>query len=253
MIVDDHAHLFLYENVDEKIRENVERNVKYIIENSIDVESINIVIEESRKYDIIYYALGLYPEEIVKMNDDDIEKILEFIEENEDKKFLAIGEVGLDFSSVDEDKIRKQKIYFEKFLELADRLKKPVIIHSRKAEKDVLDILTSYNNKRVLHTFWKPSLVDKAIEINCYLSIPTIVYRDPGFQKIVEDVPLELILTETDSPYLDPIEKGKAVNNSWKIIYSLEKISEIKDIDKKELEEIIFNNFVKVYNINNDE
>jgi TatD DNase family protein len=253
MIVDDHAHLFLYENVDEKIRENVERNVKYIIENSIDVESINIVIEESRKYDIIYYALGLYPEEIVKMNDDDIEKIFEFIEENEDKKFLAIGEVGLDFSSVDEDKIRKQKTYFEKFLELADRLKKPVIIHSRKAEKDVLDILTSYNNKRVLHTFWKPSLVDKAIEINCYLSIPTIVYRDPGFQKIVEDVPLEFILTETDSPYLDPIEKGKAVNNSWKIIYSLEKISEIKDIDKKELEEIIFNNFVKVYNINNDE
>jgi len=253
MIADDHAHLFLYENVDEKIRENVERNVKYVIENSIDIESINIVIEESRKYDIIYYALGLYPEEIVKMNDNDIEKILEFIEENDDKKFLAIGEVGLDFSNVDEDKIRKQKIYFEKFLELADRLKKPVIIHSRKAEKEVLDILTSYDNKRVLHAFWKPSLVDKAIEINCYLSIPTIVYRDPGFQKIVEDVPLEFILTETDSPYLDPIEKGKAVNNSWKIIYSLEKISEIKDIDKKELEEIIFNNFVKVYNINNDE
>jgi len=253
MIVDDHAHIFLYNNVDEKIKENVERNVKYIIENSIDVESINKVIRESRKYDIIYYALGLYPEEIVKMNDDDIEKILEFIEENEDKKFLAIGEVGLDFSNVDEDKIRKQKIYFEKFLELADRLKKPVIIHSRKAEKDVLDILTSYNNKRILHSFWKPSLVDKAIEINCYLSIPTIVYRDPGFQKIAEDVPLEFILTETDSPYLDPIEKGKAVNNSWKIIYSLEKVSEIKDIDKKELEEIIFNNFVRVYNINNDE
>ena len=253
MIVDDHAHLFLHNNVDKKIKENVERNVKYIIENSIDVESINIVIEESRKYDIIYYALGLYPEEIVKMDDDDIEKILKFIEENEDKKFLAIGEVGLDFSNVDEDKIRKQKIYFEKFLELADRLKKPVIIHSRKAEKEVLDILTSYNNKRVLHSFWKPSLVDKAIEINCYLSIPTIVYRDLGFQKIVEDVPLEFILTETDSPYLDPIEKGKAVNNSWKIIYSLEKISKIKDIDKKELEEIIFNNFVRVYNINNDE
>jgi len=81
----------------------------------------------------------------------------------------------------------------------------------------------------------------------------SIVYRDPGFQKIVKEIPLEFILTETDSPYLDPIEKGKAVNNSWKIIYSLEKISEIKDIDKKEVEEIIFNNFVKVYNINNDE
>ena len=253
MIVDDHAHLFLYNNLDEKIKENIERNVKYIIENSLDIESINKVIEESKKYDIIYYALGLYPEEIEKMNDKDIEKILEFIEENKDKKFLAIGEIGLDFSNVDEDKIRKQKIYFEKFLELADRLKKPVIIHARKAEKEVLDILTSYNNKKVLHTFWKPSLVDKAIEINCYLSIPTIVYRDPGFQKIVKEIPLEFILTETDSPYLDPIEKGKAVNNSWKIIYSLEKISEIKDIDRKEVEEIIFNNFVKVYNINNDE
>ncbi|WP_231434390.1 TatD family hydrolase [Candidatus Nanopusillus massiliensis] len=65
---------------------------------SLDIESINKVIEESKKYDIIYYALGLYPEEIEKMNDKDIEKILEFIEENKDKKFLAIGEIGLDFS-----------------------------------------------------------------------------------------------------------------------------------------------------------
>jgi len=210
-------------------------------------------LKNLKKYDIIYYALGLYPEEIEKMNDNDIEKIFKFIEENKDRKFLAIGEIGLDFSNVDEDKIKKQKIYFEKFLELADKLKKPVIIHTRKAEKDVLDILTSYNNKKVLHTFWKPSLIDRAIEINCYLSIPAIVYRDPGFQKIVKDVPLEFILTETDSPYLDPIEKGKAANNSWKIIYSLKTISEIKDIGEKELEEIIFNNFVKVYNINNDE
>ncbi|BFI73114.1 TatD family hydrolase [Nanoarchaeota archaeon] len=250
MIVDDHAHLFLYkEKSDEKIRENIEKGVKYIIENSTDKESINIVIEEAKKYDIIYYALGIYPEDVENMKEEELDKIIEFIENNKDKKFVAIGEVGLDYAhETNEDLIKKQKIYFEKFLELSEKLDKPIIIHARKAEQDVLDILTSYNNKRVLHTFWKPSLVNKAIDIGCYLSIPAIIYRDNGFQKIVKEAPIEFILTETDSPFLDPIEKG-INNNSWKIIYSLQKISEIKNMDIKEVEEIIFNNFKKLYNV----
>jgi TatD DNase family protein len=183
------------------------------------------------------------------MSDEEIEEVLEFIEKNNDKKFVAIGEVGLDYAHpTNDDLIKKQKYYFERFLELSEKLDKPAIIHTRKAEEDILEILTSYNNKKILHTFWKPSLANKAIDIGCYLSIPSIIYRDGGFQKIVKNVPLEFILTETDAPFLDPIEKGMN-NNSWKIIYSLQKIAEIKKMDIKEVEETIFNNFKKLFNI----
>ncbi|BBL45689.1 Tat-linked quality control protein TatD [Nanobdella aerobiophila] len=249
MIVDDHAHIFIY-NDNKKIEENIEKNVKYIIENATDIGSINQVIEESKRYDIIYYALGLYPEIIENMEEDQIEKILNFIENNKDKKFVAIGEVGLDYAhEINEELVKKQKIYFERFLEISEKIKKPIIIHARRAESDVLEMLSSYNTKKVLHSFWKPSLVNKAIDLGCYLSIPAIVYRDEGFQKILKEAPIELITTETDAPYLDPIEKRKLVNNSWKVVYSIKKISEIKNMDEKEVEDTIYNNFIKLYDI----
>ncbi|MGC9079166.1 MAG: TatD family hydrolase [Nanopusillaceae archaeon] len=252
MIVDDHAHLFMYgEKADQKISENIEKGVKYIIENATDLESFNLVINESKKYDIVYYALGLYPDVIDNLDDKKIEETLYFIENNKDKKFVAIGEIGIDFyHPLDEEKKKKEIFYFEKFLELAEKLKKPAIIHSRKAEKEVLEIIQSYNVVKVLHTFWKPALAKKAIDLGCYLSIPAIAYRDDGFKKIIRDAPLDLILTETDAPFLDPLREGE--NNSWKIIYELNTISEIKKIDIEEVKKIIFNNFIKVYNISDE-
>lgn len=241
-MIDNHAHLFMYQNPDEKIRENIGK-VKYIIENGLDEKTNKIVIEESKKYDIIYYALGYHPESI--RNLDEIEKEIEFISSIDDKKFLAIGEIGLDFS-INIDKNIQINV-FNMFLELAEKIKKPVIIHSRKAEDKVLEILETYDNIKILHSFWKPSLIKKAIEINCYISVPAFVYKDKGLQKIVDETPIELILTETDAPFLDPIEKRN--NNSWKIKYGIEKIAEIKNMSYEEVEDIIDKNFSSIYKL----
>lgn len=248
MIVDVHSHLFFYENIDNKIKENEEKNVIAIIENGLNKITNRIVIEESEKYEIVYFALGYHPTDIVKEKDEEILKEIDFIRKLNHNKFLAIGEIGLDFYYIKNEEDRKKEIkYFNEFLSLAEEINKPVIIHSREAEKEVLEILDSYNVKVILHSFWKPSLVEKAIEKNYYLSIPSFVYRDRGLQKIAEKLPLELILTETDAPFLDPIEKRN--NNSWKIIYGLEKIAEIKKVDIEELKRIILNNFKTVFNI----
>lgn len=248
MIIDNHSHLFFYENIEEKIKENKEKNVIAIIENGLNPETNRKVIEESKKYDIVYSALGYHPTDIVKDNEEKIEKGLEFIEKYKNNKFLAIGEVGLDFYEIDDENERKKEIeYFNKILDIAEKTKKPIIVHSRGAEKEILDILESYNGIKILHSFWKPSLIKRAIEINCYISIPAFIYKDKGLQKITYETPLDLLLTETDSPFLDPIEKRN--NNSWKIIYGLEKISEIKKIEIEELKRSIYNNFKKIYNL----
>lgn len=243
-MIDNHSHLYLSDNPDQKIKENIGK-LKYINENGLDTKSNRLVIEESKKYDFIYYSLGFHPEHLNNYKDDDIEKEIEFIKSiKDDKKFIGIGEIGLDYYMENFDKNRQIKV-FNMFLEVAEDLKKPTIIHTRKAEEDILNILESYNNIKILHSFWKPKLIKKAIDIGCYISIPAFVYKDQGLQKIAKEVPLELLLTETDAPFLDPIEKHN--NNSWKIEYGLKKIAEIKNIDAKELEEIIDKNFEKLY------
>jgi len=248
MIVDVHSHLFFYNDIDEKIKENKEKGVKIIIENGLDKDSNRKVIEEAKKYDIVYYALGYHPTDIVEESDDILEEELNFIEKNNDKKFLAIGEIGLDYYWIkDEGLIKKEKVWLEKFLELAEKLKKPVILHSRNAELDTIEISESFKCTKILHSFWNKKYLKKAIDSGFYISIPAFVYKDKHLQEIAKETPLELILTETDSPFLDPIEKRN--NNSWKIIYGLEKISQIKGLDVRDLINVVIKNFEKAFNI----
>ncbi|MEM0379585.1 MAG: TatD family hydrolase [Nanopusillaceae archaeon] len=248
MIIDVHSHLFMYKNLDEKINENIKKNVKLIIENGLNYETNKKIIEEIKKYNILYGALGFHPTDIVKYSEDIIENTLNFILKVDNEKFVAIGEIGLDFYWIKEQELIKKEIFwFEKFLEVAEKINKPVILHSRNAEKEVIDISTSYKCKKILHSFWKLELVNKAIDNNFYFSIPAFVYKDRYLQKIVEKIPTELIFTETDSPFLDPIEKRE--NNSWKIIFGLETISKIKNVDINELYAKIVDNLKKVFNI----
>lgn len=245
-IVDVHSHLFMYKD-DKKIEENIGK-VNYIIENGLEINTNKIVLEESKKFNFVKAALGFHPTEIVKNNEYDIEKGIEFIENEvkNNKEVVAIGEIGLDYYWIkDSDLIKKEKIYFEKLLEICEKYDKPAIIHSRNAEHEVIEILKSYKIKVILHSFWNLNELNNAIENNFYISIPAFVYRDKILRKIAEYTPIDLILTETDSPFLDPIEKRN--NNSWKIIYGIKTISEIKKIDIDELSEKIYDNFLDIF------
>ena len=248
LLVDAHAHLDhckFEKDLDEVIQRAKDNDVKAIINNGINPEKNRITLELAEKYDIVKAALGLYPIEALEMSEEDIDKELEFISKNKDK-IVALGEVGLDYHW-DKEKHDKQKKLFEKIIGLSEKLKKPLIVHSRNAEQDVLDMIESSNVKKVvLHCFGGSfDLTNKANDMNLFFSIPANVTRSNHFQKIVKEVNINKILTETDSPYLSP-EPGKR-NEPANIVKSVEKIAELKKMDVIEVANNIFMNYKDLF------
>lgn len=240
MIIDVHLHAdFLDEGKLKEIEEN--KKIKLVITNSVNIESCKKNLDLSKKYPKIKLALGLYPEKNLKESDFNFLK--DFVIKN---KPIALGEIGLDLYHYKEN-FEIQKEIFLKQLDLAKELYIPVIIHTRKAEKEVLDILENYPElKKILHCFsGNFKLVNKAKNLGCYFSIPTNIVKSEHFQKMVRDLPKEKILTETDSPYLSPFPNKK--NEPVFIFESIKKISEIWGVSEVEVEKQIERNFNIVF------
>jgi len=250
LLVDVHAHLDLKEfdsDLDEVINRAKTAGIKVIINNGLNPESNRKTLELSKKYEILKPALGLYPDDAIKLTQEQIRDEINFIKRNKDK-IIAIGEVGLDYKYCKEKKNQKfQKEIFLKIINLSKKINKPLIIHSRKAESDVIDMLENSDAKKaILHCFsGKLKLIKKAAELGYYFSVPTNVVRSSQFQKLVEIVDINQILTETDSPYLSPY-KGRR-NEPAFIIETIKKIAEIKNITINETANNIFMNYQKVF------
>ncbi len=243
MLVDVHCHLDLLEkekNIDKVIKNT--KDLAVIITQGTSPESNRKVLEYSKKYKIVKPALGLYPDKAVKLSDKEIDEEIKFIKK---QKPFAIGEVGLDNFRV--ENLERQKQVFKKFIKLSNELKIPIIVHSRKAEEETIQVLQENKAKKVLmHCFsGNKEQTDKALELGYYFSIPTSVVRSKTFRKLAKRVPLNRILTETDAPYLSPIE-GE-INEPSYIKYSIKKIAELKKVTPEELEKIIYMNFQKLF------
>jgi len=253
-MLDNHSHCFFYNNYKRCIENSIDKGVKYIVESGLNYETNPIVKKESEEYREVYFSAGFHPADVAKADSETIEKTLEQIGELcKDPKCLGIGEIGLDYYWIkDTNQIKKTKGVFRKLVELAMELNKPVIIHSRDAEEDCLKILSEYGIKVVLHSFmprknWKP-LLEFAIAKNYYISIPAFIVKNKRLKKIARDTPVELILTETDTPFLDP-ESNERKNEPWKVKYALEEISKIKKIPIEELDAQIESNFKQLYKL----
>ncbi|MEK9635093.1 MAG: TatD family hydrolase [Candidatus Woesearchaeota archaeon] len=249
MITDVHAH-FTYEdykeNIDQVIKLMKDKGVKKIISNGLSFEDNINVLSLSKKYNLIDAAFGLYPTEAGTISDEHLTKVLKQIKSNKDN-IVAIGEVGLDYhwTKIDSKK-KRQKEVLQKIIDLANKIKKPLIVHSRKAESDVLEIMKSAKVPVILHCFSGNSeLIDKAIEYDYYFSIPVILLKSKGFKKIVKKADLKRILTETDSPFLSI--DGK-INNSSNIQNTIDKIAEIKNIDSNTIVKQIYSNYKLLFN-----
>lgn len=247
MIVDVHCHLtdnYFKDKLDRIINNAKKNNVVSIISNGLNYEDNLDVLKLSKKYSIIKASLGLYPLDAIKLNDNELEKTFNQIKENKDN-IIAIGEVGMDFKYNKEYK--KQKDIFTEIIELGEKIKKPLIIHSREAEKEVIELLeTSKSKKFLLHSFTGNfKLVKKIFDNNYFISIPTNVVKAKHFQDIIRNFNFNQILTETDAPYLSPY-KDKMNEPSF-IKETIKKISEIKNLDKDEVEKIIFMNYQKFF------
>ena len=150
-MVDTHCHIYLeyYDDIPALINQIKEAGIEKIIVNGCDMKSNLEVLELVKKYDIVYGAIGFHPEELMSVNDESFV----FLEEHlNDPKIVAVGEIGLDYHYEDISK-DKQKMIFKKQLEIANKIKKPVIVHSRDAIQDTYDMMSKYDLKGVLHCY----------------------------------------------------------------------------------------------------
>ncbi len=247
MLVDVHAHLDFkeFEEDLDKVIENAEKSgVSHIITSGVNHEANKKALEIAKKYKIVHASLGLYPLDILDLAKEELNKAIEFIEKNKNK-FIAIGEVGLDFVSREREK--EQKENFLGIIDLVEKLKKPILVHSRKAEKECIEILESSRIKKViLHCFSGGMKLVKQAEDNGWnFSVPTNIIYSNHFQTLVERVSINNLLTETDAPFLSPI-KGER-NEPKNVAVSVKKISEIKKLDESETQKVILNNFQKIF------
>ncbi len=259
MIVDVHAHLTFDQfkkDLDQVIERAKKAGVISIICSGVDPKTNREVLELSKKYEIIKASLGIYPLDAVGLGhyDDvprenrefDVDSELEFIKKNKDK-IIAIGEIGLDKSPKEDCKLKEQGEVFWKCIKLAEQIKKPIVVHTRKAEKECIDILENSKLKNVvLHCFTgNLKLVKRAEDLGFYFSIPAIITRLKHFQEVVKIVSSKQILTETDAPYLSPFKDQR--NEPSYIKETIKIISKIKNITEDEVEKIIFSNYQKIF------
>ena len=246
VFVDVHAHLQdkRFKDISSVIGRAAENGIGIIISNGLDKESNLEVLELSKKFTAVKSALGLYPLEALKLPEKELNAQLAFIKKNKNK-IVAIGEVGMDYLHSDEKE--KQKEIFSRIIKLALEISKPLIVHSRRAEEDTIRLLEENKaSKVVMHCFTGSMKLVKRIEKNrWFLSIPCTVVRDEHFQKIVEEVSLNHLLTESDAPYLSPVQ-GQ-INEPANIAKSIEKIAEIKGMVKEEAENNIFLNYRRLF------
>lgn len=260
MYVDCHCHLDhgMFDDIDAAIQRAKEAKLSAIITNGINPETNRKSLELAKKYDIVKVALGIYPPDAlqreseageyeVKCKPFDIDEEIDFIRSHK-SDICAIGEVGLDYADKGKADVKGQKEVFEKMIELSEKLKKAIIVHSRKAESDVIDMLESSSNKKiVLHCFGgKFKLAKRAQENGWKFTIPTNVVRAQQLQNMVEKFPLSQIMTETDAPYLSPFGRFER-NEPANIVEAVKKIAEIKKIEQNEAMQNIFMNYQRTF------
>jgi len=244
MLVDIHCHLD-HELFSKDIKDVVNRSKDMIVVASgVNHKSNLDALELSKKYKNIKASLGLYPSDALSMCDKEIDDEIGFIKKNR-KNIVAIGEVGLDFKE-SKDKERQIRILTNVINEL-DCLNKPFIVHSRNAEKECVELFEKLGVKKVVfHCFHGNfDLVRKIEKNNWMISIPCIIKRSKHFQKIVEEVGISQLLTETDSPFLSA-DAGKR-NEPFFVDETIKIISAIKHIEKDNVEKTLFVNYQKTF------
>ncbi len=251
MFIDVHCHLdkLIEEGItaEKAIKNAKAKKVDKMVVNGTDHSQNQIILELANKHKEVLPALGIYPIDALKLSEKEIDEEIEFIKENK-KLIFAIGEVGLDLKEEDLHKtLDKQKKILTKFVELSIELKKPVIIHSRKAELHTIELLENLKAKKVImHCFsGKMSLVDRIAKNGWLLSIPANSHYSQQFQDVIKRVPIQNLLCETDTPYLHPLKEWP--NEPANVIYSYKKIAEIKGIKLQEAEKQIEDNFNKLF------
>ncbi|MBF0986745.1 MAG: TatD family hydrolase [Clostridiales bacterium] len=249
-LIDTHCHLNkeYYENVETVIKEAVSDNVEYLIVSSCSPENWEENINLINKYKNVYLNISLHPEYGNEEIDYDLylEKMKKIIKSN--SKIIAIGEIGLDYHYDNTNKDRQKDLFIKQIM-LAKEYKLPIVIHTRDATKDTIDILKKFNIKGIIHCFsGSLETAREYINMGFYLGIGGVVtFKNSKLKDVIKEIGLDSIVLETDSPYLSPIRGNKNFPKNIKII--AEYIASLLNISVEEVSKKTTLNVKKIYNI----
>ncbi len=254
-LIDSHAHLD-----DEKFNEDREILIEQIKQSGIEkiisagysLEGSKQAIELANKYEFIYATAGISPNDIPQTEEElwiMLKEIKEIVQKN--SKVIAIGEIGLDYYWNKENK-SLQNLAFQKQIELANELKLPIVIHTREAVMDTIDILKHNEvlKKGVFHCCpLNRELVKEALKLGFYISFagPITFKNSKNANEIIEMVPIDKMLIETDSPYLAPEPVRGTRNDPRNVKYMAKKVAEVKNISVEEIAEVTCENVKKLF------
>lgn len=251
MYIDTHCHLSYedYDDIDLIIKENITAGVEKIIVSGCTKKDILEVLELSSKYECVYLTIGYHPSEVNDISEEDLNLLEEQIKNN--KKVVGVGEIGLDYH-YGKDDIEIQKRLFRKQMNLASKLNLPVVIHSRDATEDTINILKEYPDVvGDIHCF-SGSLETAKIYISMgyMLGIGGVVtFKNSNLYKVIEVIGLDNIILETDAPYLAPTPFRGKINSSKYIPYIAEKLAEILNLEVQKVAKITTRNASKLFDL----
>jgi hydrolase, TatD family len=251
-IFDTHAHYddeAFDKDRDELLCSLADHGIDCVVNVGASIQSTKNTLELIRQYPFVYGAAGVHPNETGELNDTLIDWLKHVARED---RIVAIGEIGLDYHW-DEPEPKVQKYWFARQLALASEVKLPVIIHSRDAAKDTLDIMKAEHAGElggVIHCFsYGKEMAREYLQMGFYLGIGGVVTfgNAKKLKEVVEYAPLEKLVLETDCPYLSPEPNRGKRNSSVNLPYVAEKIAQIKNIPADEVIRVTSRNARKLY------
>lgn len=257
MIFETHAH---YDDKafdtdrDELLGSMKENGIGRIAEVAASMEGCRNALNLCEKNDNMIAVLGVHPEDCANLSEEDMAWIKNQALSN--PKVRAIGEIGLDYYW-DEPARDIQKKWFIRQLELAKEVNLPIVVHSRDAAADTMEIIKSFSGcdctpKGVIHCFsYEKEMAKEYIKMGFLIGVGGVVTFKNGrkLKEVVETIPLESIVVETDCPYMAPHPFRGTRNSSLYIPYIIEEIAKIKGVDKSVVEDVTWNNAMKLYGL----
>jgi TatD DNase family protein len=249
---DSHSHYndekFL-NDIDKVIQSTYDAGITKFTFIVYNLEQINKAIEIAEKYHFIYATCGISPNDIEDFKEENLVKIEQISQNN---KVVAIGEIGLDYYWNKENK-EDQRNLFIKQIEIANRINKPIVIHTRDAFIDTIDILKNHpvKEKGIFHCCpLNQELIKEGLKLGFYISFSgNITFKNAKSEDPVNLVPLDRILIETDSPYLTPEPFRGQRNDSTKVKLVAEKIAQIKGMSLEDVAKATYENAKKIYKV----
>ena len=277
-IFDTHAHLCDAAFDDEReaiIADLGAHGVGAFTEIGFDLPSSRAALALAERYPQVYAAVGFHPDHSDHLRDEDVETLRQMVEN--DQKIVAIGEIGLDYHYTREGILRRaaasgqepdpeslatadpepeiQKACFRRMLQLARALGLPINVHSREAAQDTYDLIVEehgYENSGIIHCFGYPvEMAERFVKLGLYVGVGGVVTfkNSRKLKEVVERIPSERIVLETDCPYMAPVPKRGTRNDPRNLPYVVEEIAALRQMDPAEVIRITTENAKRVYRI----